>query len=196
MWCSRSASGVNTVAVGPGSRRRAGARRYEPDLGTALFSLANRLFSLRRPAEGRDAAREASDILRKAVEGGDETRRSDLALSLNALALCLTATGEHDLALPPAVEAAHHLTDLAASDPTTYEPDLAVSLAGLAHRLIGVGDATAAHQAALKAAPLARRLADLRPDAFETELAAALNSLSLALVKLGYRQEALGQGCS
>lgn len=168
-----------------------GAKRYEPDLGTALFSLANRFLSLRRPLEGRDAAREASDILRKAVDSGDETRRSDLALSLNALALCLSATGEHNLALQSAVEAVHHLTNLAASDPSTYEPDLAVSLANLAHRLIGVGDAASAHEAALKAAPLARRLADLRPDAFEMELAAALNSLSSALVKLGYRQEAL-----
>ncbi|TCO78124.1 tetratricopeptide repeat protein, partial [Plasticicumulans lactativorans] len=115
----------------------------------------------------------------------------DLALSLNNLAVRLSALGQREAALEAAREAVSLYRALAASRPDAFTSNLAASLNNLAVRLSALGQREAALEAAREAVDLRRALAASRPDAFTPDLAMSLNNLASFLSDLGQREAAL-----
>ena len=80
-------------------------------------------------------------------------------MSLNNLAVIMSAVGERNEALGAAREAVRLRRALAEASPQAYTPDLAMSLNNLANCLSGVGE----RNEALEAARVARQLVDDLP---------------------------------
>ena len=117
--------------------------------------------------------------------------KTTLAISLNNLAVRLSAVGDYDEALKAAQEAVDILRDLANANPDAFRPYLAGSLNNLANRLSAVGKRDQALKAAQEATDLYTVLADANPDAFRPDLAGSLNNLANRLSAVGRRKEAL-----
>jgi Tetratricopeptide repeat len=188
------------------TQNRADARGGEPDaanrLAGSLNNLSVRLAGLGRREEALAASEEAAGIYRELAAARlpwyalrrrlmQLTVRTDLARSLNNLALRLGDLGRREEALAASEEAVTIRRELAAARPDAFRPDLAGSLTNLSVDLGELGRWEEALAASQEAAGTYRELAAARPDAFRPALAGSLNNLSVRLAGLGRLEEAL-----
>ncbi|USX50615.1 tetratricopeptide repeat protein [Lentzea sp. HUAS12] len=116
---------------------------------------------------------------------------SDLALSLNSLAVRLGALGCREEGLEVVNEAVDIRRRLAKQQPETFLPDLASSLNNLSNRLGALGRREEGLAAISEAVEVYRRLAEQRPETFLPDLTISLNNLSGRLGALGRWEEGL-----
>jgi tetratricopeptide (TPR) repeat protein len=161
----------------------------------ALMALANRMpratVNLRELIARLEER--ITELLRRAVDAGDEDRLPLLVAALNNLSLSLSALGRREEALARAEEAVDIYCGLAAARPDAFLSDLAMSLANLASRLSALGRREEALARAAEAVDIYRDLAAARPDAFLPDLAGSLNNLANRLSDLERREEALAR---
>ena len=116
---------------------------------------------------------------------------SEIASSLNNLAVKLSSAGRRVDALSSIREAANLYRKLADAQPSIYLPDLARTLNNLAINLSWVGRRTEAVAVAEEAVNIRRRLAEAAPDTYLPDLATSLNNLANRLTDTGQRTEAV-----
>ena len=116
---------------------------------------------------------------------------SEIASSLNNLAVKLSSAGRRVDALSSIREAANLYRKLADAQPSIYLPDLARTLNNLAINLSWVGRRTEAVAVAEEAVNIRRRLAEAAPDAYLPDLATSLNNLAYFLADTGRQDDAV-----
>ncbi|WP_435280260.1 tetratricopeptide repeat protein [Streptomyces koelreuteriae] len=161
-----------------------------PHLAEALVEVSVALSWNAQHTAAVEFAREATDIYRDLADR-DTVYLSDLAGSLNNLAIRLAETGDRQGALEAAHEAVRHYTQLTHTNPAAYLPDLAASLNNLATRLGETGDRQGALEPAHEAVRHYTQLTHTNPAAYLPNLAASLNNLANHLADTGDRQGAL-----
>ena len=132
-----------------------------------------------------------SAIHRELAQDNPAAFLPDLAMSLNNLSTCQSATGDRGGALTSITEAVTHYQQLAQDNPAAFLPDLAMSLTNLSTCLSATGDRAGALASITEAVTHYRQLAQANPAAFLPNLALSLNNLSNRLGATGDRAGAL-----
>ena len=166
----------------------------EPDQATYAsrrLSLSRCLANTGRHDEALKAAQEATNLFRVLDRQNPATYNTDLAASLNNLAIYLDGNGQPHKALQTAQEAVTIRRKLAKHNPAAYTPDLAMSLNNLAVYLANNGRQHEALKTAQEATNLYRTLAKHNPAAHTPDLARSLNTLAIRQAENRQQHEAL-----
>ena len=119
-------------------------------------------------------AKPVAELYRDLAEQHPDAFTADLAMSLNKLAIKLSAVDRREEAVPVAQEAAELYRALAEQHPDAFTADLAMSLNNLAIKLSAVDRREEAVPVAQEAAELYRALAEQHLDAFTPQLVVVL----------------------
>ncbi|MBF0440187.1 MAG: tetratricopeptide repeat protein, partial [Magnetococcales bacterium] len=127
----------------------------------------------------------------KVREDSSEESRTNLALWLTNLSICLDEDGEKVKALSTIEEAVEICRELVAANSQVYLPNLALSLNNLSNRLGDLGRHAEALPIIEEAVGIHRTLSSANPQAYLPDLALSLNNLSIGLGELDRPAEAL-----
>jgi tetratricopeptide (TPR) repeat protein len=168
------------------------ARTTDPGRQAALlYSYMWRLSNAGLLPQALAAAQEATDIYRSLAEANPISFLSDLAKSLNALAVLLSKLGRREEAVAPTRESVSIRRRQAEANPAADLAALAMALNNLGVRLSELGQHEEALTTAEECVNIYRRLADANPAEFLPNLAMALNNLGNHLSELGRAEDAL-----